>query len=284
MAAVMFELPSWRRLKTYLTLYPSGIIKVTWTSMIDGYFDIGHVSKACHLFNNMPDKDAIEWTAMVSGHAQNELFSEATYFFTEMRSHGVSPLHSTYCHSISRDVISWNSMIMGFADHGRANEIFDDMLESGTQPNSVTFLGILSACGHAGLVGREWEFFKAMSHENLKKLKISSWDCLSKETKPFGGPLLGVCGLGEKNAEIAKRAARRLLELDPLNAPAHVVLCNIYAARGEHIEEQKLRKEMGLKGVRKVPGCSWIHLIMWRSSFLSVRRYVKPTNKHRNDI
>ncbi|KAJ4845185.1 hypothetical protein Tsubulata_037675 [Turnera subulata] len=53
-----------------------------------------------------------------------------------------------------------------------------------------------------------------------------------------------------------------ILELDPLNAPAHVVLCNIYAARGEHIEEQKLRKEMGLKGMRKVPGCSWTHTYM----------------------
>jgi hypothetical protein len=72
--------------------------------------------------------------------------------------------------------------------------------------------------------------------------------------------LLGVCGVAEKNADIAQHAARRLLELDPLNAPAHVALCNIYAACGKHIEEQKLRKEMGLKGVRKVPGCSWIVL------------------------
>ncbi|KAI9181539.1 hypothetical protein LWI28_015939 [Acer negundo] len=83
------------------------------------------------------------------------------------------------------------------------------------------------------------------------------------------GALLGVCGFGETNAEIAKSAAKRLLELGPLNGPGHVVLCNIYAANGWHVEEQKLRKEMGLKGLRKVPGCSWIILSGKVHMFLS---------------
>ncbi|KAJ4845186.1 hypothetical protein Tsubulata_037677 [Turnera subulata] len=106
--------------------------KVTWTSMIDGYFDIGHVSKACHLFNNMPDKDAIAWTAMVSGHVQNELFPEATYFFSEMRSHGVSPLHSTYA------ILFGASGAMACLDYGRqlhsllikAQSVFDLILDN----------------------------------------------------------------------------------------------------------------------------------------------------------
>ena len=72
------------------------------------------------------------------------------------------------------------------------------------------------------------------------------------------GALLGICGFGKTNAVVAKYAAKNLLEMDPLNAPAHVVLCNVYAANGLHIEEKALRREMGLKGVKKFPGCSWI--------------------------
>ncbi|CAK7356210.1 unnamed protein product [Dovyalis caffra] len=265
--------------------------KITWTSMINGYFNIGNVSEACYLFENMPDKDAIAWTAMISGLVQNELFAKATSFLLGMRAHGVPPLSSTYAilfgaagamahldigrqlHSMLmktlsdfdlflgnslismyakcgeihdaysiftnmnyRDLISWNTMIMGLAHHGLANEtlkVFNAMLQSGTCPNSVTFL------------------------ESYQHLAILGW--LVKD-----GKYLMQCAMfmqfNQRSADIAKHAARRLLELDPLNAPAHVALCNIYAASGQHVEEQKLRKEMGLKGVRKVPGCSWIVL------------------------
>ncbi|CAB4309756.1 unnamed protein product [Prunus armeniaca] len=322
--------------------------KISWTSMITGYFSVGQLSKACYLFQIMPDRDAVAWTAMISGHIQSELFAEATDFFSEMRSEGVSPLNSTYsvllgaagamayldpgrqfhgllmktqyesdlfinnslismyakCGEIDdayrafsnmrlRDLISWNSMIMGFSDHGHVNEtlkIFESMVKSGTRPNSVTFLGLLSACSHAGLVHRGWEIFNAMSNIYAIQPALEHYVCMVnllgragkvKEAEEFvsrlpfksdhavWGALLGICGFGETNAEVARYAAKQLLELDPLNAPAHVVLCNIYAANGQHIEEKLLRREMGLKGVRKVPGCSWIVLQGRVNVFLS---------------
>lgn len=328
--------------------------KVSWTSMIGGYFSVREVSKAFHLFWNMPEKDAVAWTTMISGLVHNELFTEATNTFSEMRTQGVSPLGSTYCillgamgaianldpgrqfhcqviktqhkfdliidnslismyakcgdinaaycifsNMVLRDVVSWNSMIMGFSNHGlakKALETFGAMVRSRNLPNSVTFLGILSACSHAGLVRRGWEFFNSMI--NVYAIQpgpehyICMIDLLGRAGKvkeayefilrlPFEpgqavwGALLGICGLGETNAEIATHAAKRLLELDPLNAPAYVVLCNIYAANDQHEEEAKLRKEMGLKGVRKVPGCSWITLTGRVHLFLS-RDRVEP--------
>src|SRR5262249_46017907 len=78
----------------------------------------------------------------------------------------INDAYRTFSDMISRDVISWNSMIMGFSHHGlakKALEVFEAMLESGTRPNSVTFLGILSACSHAGLVCQGWELFNAMT-------------------------------------------------------------------------------------------------------------------------
>ncbi|KAI4327234.1 hypothetical protein L6164_019719 [Bauhinia variegata] len=181
-----------------------------------------------------------------------------------------------------RDIISWNSMIMGLSYHGRAIEtlkVYETMLDYGTYPNSVTFLGVLTACSHAGLVDKACELFDAMSNAYALQPGVEHYICMINllgragkvkyaeelvSSLPFEpnhavwGALLGVCGLSETNADVARRAAKRLLEMDPLNAPGHVVLCNIYAANGWHVEETKLRKEMGLKGVRKTPGCSWI--------------------------
>ncbi|KAL9350375.1 hypothetical protein Peur_057630 [Populus x canadensis] len=221
------------------------------------------------LMKTLSDCDLILSNSLVSMYAKCGEIHDAYSIFTNM---------------IYRDLISWNTMIMGLAHHAMANEtlkVFETMLQSGTRPNSVTFLGILSACSHAGLVSQGWKLFKAMRdvyaiQPGLEHY-ISMINLLGRAGKvreaeelilglPFEtnhaiwGALLGVCGVAEKNTDIAQHAARRLLELDPLNAPAHVALCNIYAACGKHIEEQKLRKEMGLKGVRKVPGCSWIVL------------------------
>ncbi|KAF5205144.1 Pentatricopeptide repeat-containing protein [Thalictrum thalictroides] len=192
-----------------------------------------------------------------------------------------------------RDIVSWNSMIMGFSHHGlvkEALELFDVMQETGIHPNSITFLGVLSACSHAGWVDQGWELFNSMSQDGSvvpgPEHYVCMVDLLGRAGKvveaaefvmklPFEpgpsmwGALLGVCGLGEMNADIAKLAAQRVLELDPTNAPAHVLLCNIYAAAGQHGQGGMLRKAMRLKGVRKIPGCSWIFLKGKSNVFLS---------------
>ncbi|KAM7256467.1 hypothetical protein ACFE04_012208 [Oxalis oulophora] len=194
----------------------------------------------------------------------------------------IDDAYKIFSKMVYRDPVSWNSMIMGFSYHGLAKEslmIFDAMLESGTHPNSVTFLSVLSACNHSGFVTRGLELFNAM--HNVYKIEPNIEHYVSvinlfgragkiKEAEDFvlglpfepdrniWGALLGVCGFGERDGEIAARAAKKLLELDPLNAPAHVALCNVYAANGQLIEEENLREGMRLKGVKKVAGYSWL--------------------------
>ncbi|XP_022736606.1 pentatricopeptide repeat-containing protein At1g32415, mitochondrial [Durio zibethinus] len=223
----------------------------------------------CMLVKTQYEFDLILENSLITMYAKCGLIDNAYSIFSTM---------------VFRDLISWNSMIMGFSHHGLANEalkIFEAMLKSGSHPNSVTLLGILSACSHVGFISKALGFFKSM--RDIYRIQpglehyVSIVSLLGRAGRveeaeefvmslPFEpgcaiwGALLGVCGFSETGVEIAKHAAKKLLELDPTNAPAHVVLCNIYAARGLHMEEQKLRKEMGLKGVRKVPGCSWIQL------------------------
>ncbi|KAK9667896.1 hypothetical protein RND81_13G018800 [Saponaria officinalis] len=313
--------------------------KISWTSVITGYFNVNRVGEACKLFNDMPktERDAVAWTAMISGHVQNELFSEAMYLFSKMQMHGLMPLRATYasllgaagatahvdrgrqlhsllikthatldlilgnslismygkCGQINdafqifsnmsyKDTISWNSMIMGFSNHGLATEalsLFDHMIKSRIKPNSVTFLGILSACSHTGLVDEGWMIYKAMSdiygihpgtEHNICMINLLGRAGKVEEAEQFVlnlpfkqdiailGALLGVCGINEGNAEIANRTSQRLLELDPVNAAGHIVVCNLRASVGRYGEEGMLRNEMRLKGVRKAPGFSWV--------------------------
>ncbi|KAL6139692.1 hypothetical protein ACLB2K_057994 [Fragaria x ananassa] len=67
------------------------------------------------------------------------------------------------------NVISWTSMITGFAKHGyaaRAVGLFDQMLEAGLKPNEITYIAVLSACSHAGLISEGWKHFKEMHQQH----------------------------------------------------------------------------------------------------------------------
>ncbi|ESQ33551.1 hypothetical protein EUTSA_v10006886mg [Eutrema salsugineum] len=227
------------------------------------------------------DPDLILQNSLVSMYAKCGAIEDADEIFSKM---------------VRKDTVSWNSMIMGLSHHGLADKslkLFNEMLDSGMKPNSVTFLAVLSACSHSGLITRGLELFKAMKeiHSIQPGIEhyISMIDLLGRAGKlreaeefisalPFTpdhtvyGALLGLCGLNwrDRDAEgVAERAATRLLELDPVNAPGHVALCNVYAGLGRHEMEKEMRKEMGFKGVKKTPGCSWIVLNGRANVFLS---------------
>ncbi|KAL5973688.1 hypothetical protein ACLOJK_030344 [Asimina triloba] len=196
----------------------------------------------------------------------------------------INDAHHVFDDMTSRDVVSWNSMIVGLSHHGLGNEavqLFEKMQGMGIKPNAVTFIGILSACSHNGMIDQGWELFNSMVRDHSIPPNVEHYICmidlLGRAGKisdaeefvlglPFRpgpavwGALLGACSLGNVNADVGKRAALRILEFEPLNAPAHVLLCNLYAATNQQREERMLRKDMEVKGVRKIPGCSWILL------------------------
>ncbi|KAK1558541.1 hypothetical protein Q3G72_003518 [Acer saccharum] len=290
---------------------------VAWTAMISGHVQNELFAEATYLFSEMRaygisplnstysilfgaagataniDQGRQIHCMMIKMQSELDLLLENSLISMYAKCGVIDDAYNIFSNMVSRDLVSWNSIIMGFSHHGLASEtlqVFESMLESGTHPNSLTFLGVLSACSHAGMVSQGWKLFNAMRDVYAIQPGLEHHVCMInllgragkvKEAEeyvlrlPFEpdhhiwGALLGVCGFGETNAKIAKSAAKRLLELDPLNGPGHVVLCNIYAANGWHVEEQKLRKEMGLKGLRKVPGCSWIILSGKVHMFLS---------------
>lgn len=180
----------------------------------------------------------------------------------------------------ARDVISWSALIVGYGFNGRADFaffLFERMIKEGVRPNSVTFLGVLSACCHNGIVEKAQVYFDMMKdYEVVPGLKHYACmvDVLGRagllveaerfvEEMPMEpdaavlGALLGGCHV-HGNVDVGERVAKRLLTLEPERSGYYVLLANIYAAAGRFDDAERVRGFMKERNVGKVPGWSLI--------------------------
>ncbi|KAJ4970580.1 hypothetical protein NE237_003679 [Protea cynaroides] len=182
------------------------------------------------------------------------------------------------------DLVSWNSLLSGCAQHGYGREaidLFEHMRRTGIRPDQTTFLSVLSACGHVGLPDKGLEYFDLMRRDNsLEPPRVEHYACIVDilgragrlyEAENFvnnmviqPGPsvykaLLSACQV-HGNVDIAMRSAKKLLELWPNDHAAYVLLANILATGGYWEDATEIRKLMCERGVRKKPGCSWIEV------------------------
>ncbi|CAO2837524.1 unnamed protein product [Amaranthus hypochondriacus] len=183
----------------------------------------------------------------------------------------------------TRNTIIWTAIINGYAFHGlgreaiRLNEL---MIKDGIHPNEVTFVAVLTACCHAGLVDEGRKYFKIMKEVYHIEPVVEHFTCmvdlfgragLLDEIKNFiyendisnlssvWRAYLSSCRL-HKNYEMGKWVSEKLLELEPLDAEPYVLLSNMCATSSRWEESAKIRSSMQKKGVRKHPGQSWIQL------------------------
>lgn len=184
---------------------------------------------------------------------------------------------------VSRDTVLWNAMICGYSQHGqgkKALETFWTMLDEGTMPDEVTFLGVLSACSHMGLVeeGKKQfnslrkvfgiiptlEHYACMVDILGRAGKFDEVESFIKEMKLTPHALiwetvLGACKM-HGNVELGERAADKLFELTPEIDSNYILLSNIFAAKGRWDDVKKVRVLMTSRGVKKEPGCSWVEI------------------------
>ncbi|XP_030967844.1 pentatricopeptide repeat-containing protein At2g29760, chloroplastic-like [Quercus lobata] len=182
-----------------------------------------------------------------------------------------------------KDVFVWSATIAGLAMHGHgraALDLFSKMLEAKVKPNAVTFTNLLCACSHRGLVNEGQRLFYQMEpvygvvpgeKHYACMVDILGRSGLLQEavkliekmpilpTASVWGALLGACRL-HGNIELAEQACSHLLELDPRNHGAYVLLSNIYAKTGKWDRVSGLRKIMRDFGLKKEPGCSSIEV------------------------
>ncbi|KAK6151123.1 hypothetical protein DH2020_016055 [Rehmannia glutinosa] len=179
--------------------------------------------------------------------------------------------------------VSLNSMIAGYAQHGLGIEsllLFEQMLEKHIAPTSITFVSVLSACAHTGRVEDGQKYFYIMKEKFKIESEAEHYTCMIDllgrtgkldeaekliETMPYNpsimawGSLLRACRT-HGNTELAEKAAKQCLKLDPSNATPYIMLSHIYAGAHRWDDVARVKKLMRDGNVKRRPGCSWIEV------------------------
>ncbi|KAJ0988161.1 hypothetical protein J5N97_006517 [Dioscorea zingiberensis] len=191
--------------------------------------------------------------------------------------------HKVFSEMPIKDVVSFNVMIGGFANYGHgedALELFSKMLEEGILPDTLSFLGILSACCHSGLVDVGRKLFSCMNRDFGIEPSADHYACMvdlfgragfveeayelvkKMHVTPHAGvwgALLNACRTF-CDVKIGEIAAHELFRIEPYNPGNYVLLSNIYARAHCWDRVTKIRHFMRGRGVGKTSGCSWIQV------------------------
>ncbi|WMV15036.1 hypothetical protein MTR67_008421 [Solanum verrucosum] len=282
---------------------------VLWTSMIAGYVKNGDNESAmgmyCRMLMEGVMPNELTMASVLKACSSLAALEQGKQIHAHIVKHGFnlevpigSALSTMYAKSGSlhdgnlvfrrmpaRDLVSWNSMMSGLSQNGcgtEALELFEEMLHEGIRPDYVTFVNILSACSHMGLVKRGWSIFKMMSDEFGIEPRLEHFACMVDmfgragelyEAKEFIESaashvdhglclwriLLSACR-NYRNYELGAYAGEKLMELGSQESSAYVLLSSIYSALGRLEDVERVRRLMNLRGVSKEPGCSWIEL------------------------
>lgn len=188
-------------------------------------------------------------------------------------------------------VVSWNAIITGYAMHGHATEaldLFEEMKEK-SLPDHITFVGVLAACSHGGLLDEGWTCFESMVRDYRIVPTIQHYTCMVDLLGHCGrldeaynlimqmrampdsgvwGALLNSCKI-HGNVELGEVALEKLIDLDPDDSGNYVILSNIYAQAGKWEGVARLRKLMIDRGIKKGTAYSWIEVKNKVYAFLS---------------
>uniref|UniRef100_A0A8I6Y2E1 Pentatricopeptide repeat-containing protein n=2 Tax=Hordeum vulgare subsp. vulgare TaxID=112509 RepID=A0A8I6Y2E1_HORVV len=297
---------------------------VSWTGMIDGYTRSCRSVEAVALFRRMMAEavDPSEITVLAVVPAVSNigriLLGEALHGYCEKK--GLLVLDIRVGNSLidlyakigsiknslkifhemldRRNLVSWTSIISGFAMHGlstEAVELFAEMRRAGIRPNRVTFLSVLNACNHGGLVEQGVLFFKCMVYEYNLTPEIKHFGCiidmlgragrLSEAEQVISGlpmevnsvvwrTLLGCCSkYGE--VEMGQRAMKKILDIERESGSDFVVVSNMFTELGRFGDAERSRKLVDERSVVKVPG-----LALVGESHIVVMEAIKKLHGH----
>ncbi|BAT75059.1 hypothetical protein VIGAN_01286000 [Vigna angularis var. angularis] len=280
---------------------------VTWNSMMSGYIINGRHKEALNLYVAMR-RLSVDYSRstfsvlfracsclcsfrqgqLLHAHLIKTPFQVNVYVGTALvdfysKCGHLADARSSFNSIFSPNVAAWTALINGYAYHGLGSEavlLFRSMSHQGVVPNAATFVGVLSACNHAGLVGEGLRIFHTMQRCYGVTPTIEHFTCVVdllgrsghvKEAEEFiirmpieadaiiWGALLNASWFW-KDMEVGEKAAEKLFSLDPNPTFAFVVLSNMYAILGRWGQKTKLRKRLQSLELRKDPGCSWIEL------------------------
>ncbi|KAJ0240034.1 Pentatricopeptide repeat-containing protein [Hirschfeldia incana] len=281
---------------------------ISWTTMITGYVQSKENEDALKVFSNMLRDGCVkpnvgtyvsvlsacsDLAGLVEGQQIHQLISKSVHQKNEMVISALINMYSKCGDLVAarklfdsgmvsqRDLISWNSMIAVYAHHGRgkeAIEMYDQMRKHGFKPSEVTYLNLLSACSHAGLVDKGIEFFEELARDKSLTVREDHYTCLvdlcgragrlkdafkfinSVDAKPSAsvyGAFLSACNVhGE--VSIATEVVKKVMETGSDDAGTYVMMSNIYKRSGRKKEAAEMMMKMKERQLKKPPGVSWI--------------------------
>lgn len=280
---------------------------VAWTAMVTGYAQNARPKEALNFFKKMQDSyvetDEVTLVGVISACAQLGAAKYASWVQKVAEESGYRPTSNVVvgsafvdmyakCGNVEesykifermseRNVYSYSSMIVGFAMHGHATEainLFEEMVKTEVKPNRVTFVGVLTACSHAGLAEQGEHYFARMQSCYGVVPNADHYACMvdlrgrsgrlegalqlikTMPVKPHGGvwgALLGACRI-HADPDMAEIAANSLFELEPDSIGNYILLSNIYASAGRWEDVARVRKAVKFKGMKKNPACSFV--------------------------
>ncbi|KAK1326751.1 Pentatricopeptide repeat-containing protein [Acorus calamus] len=218
---------------------------------------------------------------MIKGGISSDHYSESALIDMYAKCGNVVSSRHVFDLMHGRNEVSWNSIISAYGNYGLiedATNLLEEMEKEEFKPDHITFLAMISACSHAGLVKDGLRYFRIMTEGCKIAARMEHYACMvdllgragqlneamsfitSMPFKPdagIWGALLGACRV-HGNVELAEIASKHLFELDPQNSGYYVLMSNINAVAGRWEGVLKVRSLMKKRRVQKLPGCSWI--------------------------
>jgi pentatricopeptide repeat protein len=277
----------------------------SWSAILTGYSQLGRYEECLKIFRHLKNKgtdlNSFVYTTLFrasSGLADPisgcQLHADAlkSGFLSELTGNSALVTMYSRCGNLTYaqkvfelmtkpDVIAWTAIIAGYAYHGKVSlalEMFDKMTASGIIPNSVTFIGVLTACSHAGLVSEARNYFDLMEKFYGVSPRLVHYHCLidaycragflsdamelieSGKFEPDGlcWKILLAGSVIHGNLQFGKVSGEMFLKIEPDNSAGYILLFKLYSKLGLQEEAALVRKLMNERGLQKETGYSWI--------------------------
>ncbi|XP_073048201.1 pentatricopeptide repeat-containing protein At5g46460, mitochondrial [Primulina eburnea] len=275
---------------------------VVWTSFLTGFGVNGKHEDALRVFcgmirlgvspnqtsftsalNSSCEVESVDWGKIIHGATIKVGLEKDSYVGNSLvvlytKCGNISDGIFTFKEISDKNIVSWNAIIVGSAQHGCGNwaiAFFSQMAKTGTEPDEITFTGLLNACSHSGMLQKGRHFFACLSQYSAIKPKLEHYACMV-DILCRNGKLDDAEDLAKKmpmepnlsiwlallsgcraqcNLEMAERVAKKVFEVDPSCSSAYVLLSNMYALAGRWTDAARTRMKM--KNVKQL-GCSWV--------------------------
>lgn len=246
------------------------------------HYAFSAVLKSCSDLATLQLGQQVHVQAIRSGFESNE-FVASSLIFMYSKCGIIEDARKAFEETPKDCSIIWNSIIFGYAQHGlgdAALELFFLMTERMVKLDHITFVAVLTACSHIGLVEEGWKFLNSMEADYGIAPRMEHYACAVDllgragrlleakaliESMPFEPnamvwkTFLGACKICG-NIELATKVARFLLEQEPEEHCTYILLSNMYGHLRRWNEKASITRLMRERGVKKVPGWSWIEV------------------------